>query len=304
MPDSVWRSFRKPPEFAGLRREFLIFTKEEADELGMPYTSPWYTAESGDWVLTDDDYVMEMVRKVPFGDTGSYEIHFTGAKKIVDPKFVKSNQLLWEAYRDYPQRNVQYAVHTPRSKIEIFIRTKHCKRAFDLYVNLWLMRQSKLTHKDLVEFGRMAAPGDDRPYLRAKWLLKKVIVQKILMKKLSESLTGKDITFDNVVDTVQDAIKIAKDGKQPKQMLDGADFLYKMLQTASDDEGGHLPAEEDDWDYDEETAKIDERKRLVAANVEDEDFKNDEYEDYTDVDVYEERDSEVFDVKADQHNKK
>ena len=101
MPYSIWRSFKKPPEFAGERREFLIFTKEEADEMGTPYITPWYTAtEPGDWVLTDDDYVMELVRKVPFGSIGSYEMLFTGAKKIVDPKYVSSNQLLWEAYRD------------------------------------------------------------------------------------------------------------------------------------------------------------------------------------------------------------
>jgi len=292
MPDYVYRSFTKPPEFAGPKREFMILTKAEADDMGILYVTPWYIGESGDWVLTDDEYVMEVVRKNPFGEVGSYEIHFTGAKKIVDPRFISGIELSWSAYRDYPQNRVQYSSHTPRSRIEIFVRTRNCQRAFDFYVNLWLLRKGKLTSKDLTEFGRMASPGDFKPNARAKWLLKKRIVQDILMKKLAESLGDMNITFDNVVVTVQDAIQLARANKNAKHMLDGADFLYKLVSAAAyaEESGNRNDDDADDWSFADAIEAGEDQKQLP------EDIGQVEFKDYSDLDVYENRSNPVFGV--------
>lgn len=244
MPDTIVRSFRKPEAFAGSSREFLIYTKAEADAEGIEYVSPWYLAKGGDWVLTDDGFVMQCVRRDVMKPSrgnrhGGYKMNFTGGMKMVDPRFVKNLRLEWKPYRDFPQSDVNYSAHRPQSHLIQWVKRPSVQNALDFYVEMWFRRGGRLTKEDYKVMGRLAAPADKKPLAKAKWMMKKRYIQEILMKKLAAALTGLDVNYETIVKNAKDAIELAKDTGKPGDMLKGNEFLLKLV-AAVENEAGNM----------------------------------------------------------------
>jgi hypothetical protein len=42
---------------------FDVFTKEEATTLGIKYKKDWRNADKGDWILTSDNKVLQVLKK-------------------------------------------------------------------------------------------------------------------------------------------------------------------------------------------------------------------------------------------------
>jgi hypothetical protein len=262
MPDILYRSFRKPAPFAGFKLPYEIYTQDEADEKAIDYLSPWYLCNSGDWVLTDDGFVMQCVRRTKMPPSkgcsrGGFKIVFTGAVTMFDVKYADRAKLLWLPRRELSSEGyVDYNSHRVETYMQRFMRGAAYSRAVDLYINLWLAKRGKLTKKDLENVGRMANPYDRKPHLRTKWMLKRKVIQEDVMRRLAEVLQGMDVSYKEVVDTVRDAIKVAKEEGSAAQMLHGADFMFKMLSATDpsrkgnthNEYGGSLPIEAE-WDY-------------------------------------------------------
>ncbi len=277
MPDVIYRNFKKAPAFRGWQRPFSIYSQDEADELAIDYVTPWYIGKPGDWVLTTDYFVMQVVSRSKMKPSsgcprGGEKIVFTGAAVMFDSKYATRAKLEWNSRRELDKHGrVDYNSHRVETYMQRFMRSKAYALAVDLYVNLWIARRGKLTRKDKENIGRMASPHDKKPYLRTKWMMKRKVIQEDVMRRLAETLQGMDINYEEVVNIVRDAIKVAKEEGSAAQMLHGADFMYKMLAaTESPGTGGKHTDNRDlddaSWGYAEELEEYKEDAMITMRN--------------------------------------
>ena len=234
--ESLTRHFQRAP-YDGSPVEHFIYTRAEADEKGIRYHEDWRQGWAQDWVLTDDGFVMQIAYTNVFAGADRISIQFVAGKKIVrstpegDRGGNETLKLEWEAIRDFPG-GANLSAHRVQGKYDILVRTTRVKMAIELYVNLWIFKGGRLTRQDKAAIGRQYKPKDLAPHLAYKWLFSLPQVHKAAMKRLSEALTDKGITFETVVDTVQLAKKIATSEGKSADILKAAEFELNLVRLA------------------------------------------------------------------------
>lgn len=237
--DSVVRYFRRPP-YDGTAIEFFIYTREEADKKGIKYRKNWRKGEAGDWVLTDDDYVLQVVYTHPWKGYERRSVQFAVGRKIVvmtkqgQKKTNKKTPFLFAAYRDYPG-GADLSAHRVQHPYDSLVRKTKIKMAIELYVQLWIFKGGRLTEEDKRKIGRIYRPKDLIPELAFGWLFKVPQIHRAAMKRLAEVLTQQNVTYETVIETIKKAKQIAESEGHSTSLLKAAEFELNLLRSAFPD---------------------------------------------------------------------
>jgi|TARA_R100000789_G_scaffold90334_1_gene87811 hypothetical protein len=207
-------------------REYLIYTKDEADNKGIHYKS-WKRCRGGDWGLSTDGYVAECIKRREYKSKRgvypkgvSFNLVFPYGQAFYSERYPERGSL---EYRKHEQTGTYTSVSSrPTWELERDrTRTKNFVRA---YVKQYL--GGKLNYSVL---GRIYRSDEDNPVVRAKSLLKKKYVKDMIDKELSEILTSKGIDEGTVFDMLIEAADMARQKEQASNLLRVAENLMDIF---------------------------------------------------------------------------
>lgn len=215
--DKVKRKFKDKP---GL---YTVYTKDEAKKEGIEYVT-WRQAKPGDWALTDDDFVMELIR----------------AKTYTDDYGVSKQYMTFSAGCTWDGDNISFE-YLPRK----------AKKAWDGSAPLtWDEREAKkgrtkrtaqvYAHQllagkvDLGMLGKLHNPGSKHPAYHMKQLLKTEGVRKLVSKEIDVILNDMGVTKQFAIEVLMEAVDAARNSKRPGDLLKVA----QELQTVTGIKGG------------------------------------------------------------------
>lgn len=149
----------------GKWREWKVYTKEEADKEGIKYVYWKDATEKLQWVLTDDDYVVQVIRL--------YEMPSSGVKEIVTPigkNFTrKSCELRWGTRKDNARHDA------PKARRQA---------AIEAYVAMILAGQKV----DYDFIGKILQSKSRKPGATARVFLRRESVKEMIAQELRERL--------------------------------------------------------------------------------------------------------------------
>lgn len=231
MADTLFR------RFSGNTRSFRILTVAEAEQEGIDYVYWKEATEPGQWVITDDGYVCELVKR-----TGPHREKGRGlARYHVTLPFCRSwvtgvNQLLYESYRsDDMQPWLRDELEKPRFK-----------NALSVYASLIVNKGYPLLDDDLKLVGTLYRPDQKIPEATFLRVMKNHEAKSMLAAEIKSLLASQGITEKDVVSMFMDAFETAKQGGQSSTMRGVAKDLAEMLQM--EPQKSQTPVEHEvDW---------------------------------------------------------
>ncbi len=191
-----------------------IYTKEEADELGMVYTY-WKEAKEGDWGLTDDKYVAEVLR------VNEYAGNQKHMNKYIRMPF---GYVLYNPR--YPTKQFRVTgrstPHTYSGKSEMEVRSKQAPMK-----NL-AVTYAQTMNKDLAI--ELAFPGGINENARGRYkrMMRTEVFGKMVREELQKLLSEHGMTEAYTLDLLAEAIDMAKNKKDVTNMLKAVDNLQTM----------------------------------------------------------------------------
>jgi hypothetical protein len=198
-----------------------IYTKEEADSLGIEYKL-WRDKEvkPGDWVLTDDEYVGQV------RDIRIYNNKQKQPKPFILTTFgcqwvAPTNKLTWEDRRE----TGDYFNPIPRDWIKKEVARARTKRVIQLYANMMLTGRI-----DLQILGKAYRPDSSDPVRTVKKLLRREQVKSMIDQELQRILEEKGITKQFVIEKIVKAIELGEKREDGYLLLKGADKMADYLE--------------------------------------------------------------------------
>ena len=215
--DKVKRKFKDNPGV------FTVYTKDEADKENIDY-KPWRHAEVGDWALTDDGFVMELIRANSYSDQYGVKKQFMtfSAGCTWDGPSVKFEYLPRKKYK-------QWDASKPQSWDEKEAKKNRTKRTAQVYAHQLLAGKV-----DLGMLGKLHNPGSKKPAYHMKQLLKTEGVRKLVSKEIDVILQDMGVTKQFAVEILMEAVEAARDSGRPGDLLRAA----QELQTLTGIKGG------------------------------------------------------------------
>lgn len=212
MADSLLRSFN------GDNRVWHIFSEAEAKQRGIEY-KPWRDCEEGDWALTDDGYVCEVVKVMgPYRETSSrgytryqYTFPFTRQWKSAKPlnysEYVKQGMRPWLAEE----------LSRPRFR-----------RALSLYCELIMEHGFPLSDRHMRAVGLSYRPDQQIPEASFKRVMKYNEAKAMMASELRALLSKNGFSPDRIVEMYSDAFEMARKTGNPAAMRSIAKDLADM----------------------------------------------------------------------------
>lgn len=216
------------------RREFRVYTKEEADELSITY-KPWAEGVAGDWVLSDDGYVAECY------SFKEYRMVSKKGKIRID-KFVR---LAFGAYWvnkntkcEYGLRRItrDFCTTRPQPWGERESRRKIVKHVIRLYAKMWLNNTV-----DLAKLGKIYAPKQLIPEASIKRLLRQPEIKEMVSKELRKVFQENGIDEKYVLELYKKVAGKAEEKENLSTVLRVADTLADMLRMTSETQEQEQP---------------------------------------------------------------
>ena len=241
--DIITRHFKTPP-YDGTR-DFRVYRKEEADEEGIKH-GDWRYAEPGDWVLTDDHWVGELLFKAPMKGGAAQNLTFSFAVQILPFKdgVPGTRKLCYEPYR---LAGCGYDRMVPRPWDVRELRRPRTRQAIDLWAHVTLAKHGKaLSTEEWARIGKIIYPTAPRPDLSMKRLFKSDLIRHVAEKRVDEVLEEKGITMGSILDKYEWALMEAKKKGDILNVIRVADRYSELVQK--------YHRVEDDFD---ETVEID-----------------------------------------------
>lgn len=201
----------------GRPTEFPIYTRKEADELGIDYVD-WRNAHKDDMALSDDGYVGVCLSRHVYKDKPA----FAFVSICYGNAWRTSNELLF-LERKKTNSFSESAAKTWWSREASRVRTKLFIRA---YVDMY-MRYERIDWKMLGEIHR---PDYKKPDKYAKKLFNNPEVNKMIRVEIQRKLDERGINEDYVIDLFNEAVEIAKANKQPAHIIRVAENFSDMLE--------------------------------------------------------------------------
>tara|TARA_R100001082_G_C4349390_1_gene153822 strand:- start:230 stop:946 length:717 start_codon:yes stop_codon:yes gene_type:complete len=193
---------------------YPIYTKQEALDRDISFKE-WKVCTAGDFGVSDDGYIAECVKRTKYKK--QTEIQFPFGKAWIS----KTAKLLYE-----PRRLTgNYDGVSSRSWQDIEARKSRTKNVVDVYVRM-LLNGGPI---DWQQLGEMYRSDQKRPDLTVKRLFKLEKVKKMVDKRIDDALKERGIDEGEVLDVIADAIAIAKEKKDPSNMLKGAETYVRIL---------------------------------------------------------------------------
>lgn len=209
-------------KFRGEEREFIVYSQSEADDAGIKY-SHWKEAKEGEWALSDDGYVGECLSVMgPYTNYQNYKRYFmvfsygkafkchSAKLNFLDHK--ATNSYCWIGTNDWATKES---------------RTTRGKRFITAYVMMFMAGES-IDWKKLGLIYRPDRKGT-APARVAKRLFKQEAFKEMIQQKMIEVFKGKNISEEDVIEMFQDALAVAKDKKDAKEMRKVAEDFRDMF---------------------------------------------------------------------------
>jgi hypothetical protein len=201
----------------GKVKEYSVYTLEEAKE---DYVH-WKLAEEGDWASTDDGYVAECVSRKEYTDAKGRVKTLVKLTCGVQWATNTSNLL----YEPNKEANI-YSMVKPKSWQDREAKKSRTKNAVSAYVTQVVNGQKP----DWKQIGDIYRPDQKNPPATVRRLFKQEVIKNMIEEKLKEVLVSKGIDKGFVLDTILDAIEIAKSKQDVSNILRAAENFIDLLE--------------------------------------------------------------------------
>ena len=198
-------------------KNYGIYTDIEADELGICYKY-WQECGPGEYGISDDNYVSKCIARNDYA-TNTEMVYPFGRQWLG-----KHRRLEFEPH--YASSN--YSNVSTKSYNEMEVKKGRTKLAIDAYLTYKMAG----LQPDLDKIGKLYRPDQKNPAIAIKKLLKSKEAKKMIEEKLKEILIEKGIDEGFVLDTMKDAIEVAKVKESSADMIRAAKELSIFLDMA------------------------------------------------------------------------
>ena len=166
------------------KREFEVYTPHEAADLGIKYRTDWRNAEVGDWILTDDDKVVQVMVRRSHGEKRQKKptIYIgTGYGQIPTSYGKIYAKIVPQARLDAPKLNVRAT-------------TKQKDFVEDLAITGEIGPSGTFTPDSVINSYRATYEdnNDNQALLRGRAILKRKWVKQFMSKKMNEQFEKLD----------------------------------------------------------------------------------------------------------------
>jgi len=223
------------------KREYAVYTQEEADSAGIGYVHYKKATTAGEWVLSDDGYVAQIIRV-----NGPYS--FRGRPKY---EFILPYCRVWSTgskrqlnYEEFREAGV-YSWHSPKRSYEYSLAGKRFKEALKQYAFLYVTQKGVLSQEQLSEIGNLYRPDQKIPeatFLRA---VRTKTGKAMLRSELTGLMAEHGITPAHVITQhqkiIEDALASGQLGvaeKANKQFIEMLDLTPDKVTVTEKLEGG------------------------------------------------------------------
>jgi hypothetical protein len=204
----------------GVNKVYNIYTEGEAESEGLPFLH-WKLAKEGDYAITDDGYVGLCIGRKNYTDKNGRVKTFVrlchGANWAGNTNRIE--YMVNKAFGSYSQSN-------PKSWQQRESRRTRTKNLISAYVGQAL--SSKGFNYDVL--GNIYRPDQQNPSVTVKRVLKQEFIRNMIEKKLKEIMEEKGISKSSVVDTLLEAIDIARQKQDVTNMLKTCDYFMELLE--------------------------------------------------------------------------
>tara|TARA_R110002020_G_scaffold26836_8_gene86802 strand:- start:1055 stop:1822 length:768 start_codon:yes stop_codon:yes gene_type:complete len=182
-----------------------VYTENEAKEQGLEYKY-WKDCSDGEYGLSDDGYVSECIYRRSYKKSKHDYINFAFGVSWVN----KYSRIKYEENKAYRT----FGMVKPSTWQDREAKTPRTKNAVQAYVTQ-LMSSEPV---DWDAIGKIYRSDQKVPAATVRRLFKEEKIRAMVDKKIEEILLDKGITKDLVCDINLQALKIAKDRKDPSMM--------------------------------------------------------------------------------------
>ena len=204
----------------GVNKVYNIYTEEEAESEGLPYLH-WKQAKEGDYANTDDGHVGLCIGRKDYTDKNGRVKTFVrlchGANWAGNTNRIE--YMVNKTFGSYSQAN-------PKSWQDREARRTRTKNLVSAYVGQALSSQGF----DYNQLGNIYRPDQQQPSVTVKRVLKQEFIRDMIEKKLKEIMEEKGISKSSVVDTMLEAIEIARHKQDVTNMLKACDYFMELLE--------------------------------------------------------------------------
>ena len=194
--------------------EYDVHTEEEFLKMDKPYKY-WKECKEGEWGISDDGYVAECLSVNTYAS--GVEMTFCYGKQWI----TKSSKLLFVPHWE----NKSFHGTSTKSHMELELQKTRTKNLLEAYMAYILAGEKP----DFDKLGQMYRPDQEKPAWTVKRLLKTKGMKQMIKEKMKEVLTERGIDEGYVLDTIKDAIGVAKVNEDPGNMIKAAKELSDYL---------------------------------------------------------------------------
>ena len=204
----------------GIFKVYPLYSESEAEIKNIPFVH-WKEVEVGDYGISDDGFIGECIGRKTYTD--KHKRTKTFVKMCYGANWISKNSKI--IYIENKEHN-SYASIKPRNWAEKELGKTRTKNLITAYVEQLL--SNKPVDWDIL--GNIYRPDQKTPAATVRRLLKQEVVKDMVDKKLKEVLVNKGVTEEFVLDTMLEAIEIAKNKLDAGNLLKAADNLQDLLE--------------------------------------------------------------------------
>jgi len=191
--------------------DYEVFPKKE---FKLKYKH-WKDCKEGEWGISDDGYIAQCLAVKTYAS--GVEMTYPYGKQWV----TKTSKLKFEPHWESKNFN---SVST-KSNMELELQKRRSKDVLDAYMTYIFAGKTP----DFEKLGQMYRPDQKKPAWTVKRLLKTKGMKQMIKDKMKEVLTERGIDEGYVLDTIKDAIGVAKVNEDPGNMIKAAKELSDYL---------------------------------------------------------------------------
>ena len=175
----------------------------------------WKKCKEGDWGVSDDGYVAQCLAVKTY--SSGVEMTYPYGKQWV----TKTSKLEFLPHWETKSFN---SVST-KSQMQLELQKRRSKDLLEAYMTYIMAGKTP----DFEKLGQMYRPDQKKPAWTVKRLLKTKGMKQMIKDKMKEVLTERGIDEGYVLDTIKDAIGVAKVNEDPGNMIKAAKELSDYL---------------------------------------------------------------------------
>ena len=191
--------------------DYEVFPKKE---FKLKYKH-WKDCKEGEWGISDDGYIAQCLAVKTYAS--GVEMTYPYGKQWV----TKTSKLEFEPHWETKSFN---SVST-KSQMDLELQKRRSKDVLEAYMTYIMAGKTP----DFDKLGQMYRPDQKKPAWTVKRLLKTKGMKQMIKDKMKEVLTERGIDEGYVLDTIKDAIGVAKVNEDPGNMIKAAKELSDYL---------------------------------------------------------------------------